>query len=414
MLFWMWVATMFDVARVRGDFPALSRVIAQHPLAYLDNASTTQKPRAVLEAMTRFYEGSCANVHRGVHTLSVEATDLYEGAREKVARFIGARSAEEIVFTRGTTEAINLVASTTTLNAGDEVLITELEHHSNLVPWQRLCAARGAKLVVLPIDDRGELMLDRLEGLLSSRTKVVAVSEISNSLGTVNDVASIIRAARRAGGAGAVCLVDGAQSVAHRPIDVAALDCDFYAFSAHKMYGPMGIGVLYGKRALLEAMPPYQSGGDMVLTVRFEETTYNAVPYKFEAGTPNVAGAVGLAAAIDYLDGAGRAGIAAHESALLARAVSALGALPYVRLIGTPSARAGAVSFEVHGVHPHDVATVLDTHGIAVRSGHHCTQPVMEHFGVPATVRASFGMYNTMEEIDRLLAALDDVRRIFA
>lgn len=398
---------------LREQFAALDRDVGGSRLAYLDNASTTQRPEAVLEAITRFYRSSNANVHRGVHTLSVEATDAYEAARGRVARFLGADDPRAIVFVRGTTEAINLVANAfapTVVGPGDEVLVSALEHHSNLVPWQMLCARTGAKLTVIPLDDRGDLVLDHFDRI-DERTKIVAVSHVSNSLGTVNDVAAIVRAAKSVG---AITVVDGAQAVGHQRVDVRALDCDFYAFSSHKMYGPMGIGALYARRALLESMPPWQGGGDMVNDVTFEATTYNEVPYRFEAGTPNVAGAVGLAAAMDFLDAASIDAVAAHERRLIEHTVAALRSLPNVRLIGAPRRRASAVSFVVEGVHPHDVGTVLDTHGIAVRAGHHCAQPAMEHFGVAATVRASFAMYNEVEEVDRMVAALEDVRGIFS
>lgn len=393
----------------REEFDVLARPAGAQPLVYLDNASTTQRPRTVLDAVDAFYGTSNANPFRGVYSLSVAATDAYDAARKRVAEFVGADSAE-IVFTSGTTEAINLLANTIgadRLSAGDEVLVTELEHHSNLVPWQMLCRRTGAKLSVLPIDDRGELQMERLADELSSKTKVVACAHVSNSLGTLNDVTEVVSAAKAVG---AITVVDGAQAVAHVPVDVRALDCDFYAFSSHKMYGPMGVGALYGRRKLLESMPPWQSGGDMVQTVTFEETTFRDAPFRFEAGTPNVAGAVGLAAAIDFL---AQEDPSTHEAALLARAVEALDAAPGVRLIGRPSRRIGVVSFVVDGVHAHDVATVLDTKGIAVRSGHHCTQPVMDHFGVPATVRVSFAMYNELTEIDRLVEGLEEVRRIF-
>jgi cysteine desulfurase/selenocysteine lyase len=391
---------------LEDEFPICKRTVEGKPVAYLDNASTTQKPRAVLDAVDRYYRTSNANVHRGVHTLSVEATEAYEGARARVARYLGAKDAAEIVFTRGTTEAINLVAYGSKVGPGDEVLVTELEHHSNLVPWQQLCLRTGATLRVLPIDDAGDWRLDAIPSLLGPNTKIVAMNHVSNSLGSVNDIATLIAAAREVG---AVTVVDGAQRLAHGPVDVSALGCDFYALSGHKMYGPMGIGALYGRD--LEALPPWQFGGDMVLTVSFDETTFNDVPHRFEAGTPNVAGAVGLAAAMDFLEAADLVAVANHERALLDYAVEQLSSR--VRLIGTPKERSGVVSFAVEGVHPHDVGTILDTHGVAVRAGHHCTQPVMEHFGVPATVRLSVAMYNAAEEIDRLVAGLDDVRGIF-
>lgn len=403
-----------DPVRIRADFPALSRSVAGRPLAYLDNASTTQKPRAVLDAIVRFYERTCANVHRGVHTMSVEATELLETARARVCRFINAESPEQIIFTRGTTESLNMVAQAlgpTLVGADDEVLITALEHHSNLVPWQQLCAKRDAQLKVLPLNASGEPAMEQLPRALSSRTKIVAFSQISNSLGTVVPADALISAAQEVG---ALCVVDGAQAVGHQAVDVRALDCDFYAFSGHKMFGPMGIGVLYGKRAWLERMPPWQHGGDMVLEVELKRTTFNEPPYRFEAGTPNVPGAIGLAAAIDYLERLDLAQVRQHEAALLQHAVSSLGEIPGLRLIGTPAKRASVVSFAMDGLHPHDVGTVLDSCGVAVRTGHHCAQPVMAHFEVPATVRASFAFYNTEEEIDRMLTGLYEAARLLA
>ncbi len=404
----------WDPIRIREDFPALSRSVAGRPLAYLDNASTTQKPRAVLDAIVRFYERTCANVHRGVHTMSVEATELLEQARARVCRFINAESPEQIIFTRGTTESLNLVAQAlgpTLVGANDEVLITALEHHANLVPWQQLCKRQQAKLQALPLDSSGDLELRALSRYICDRTKLIAFSQISNSLGTIVPAEALIAAARDVG---AVCVVDGAQAVGHQAVDVRALDCDFYAFSGHKMFGPMGIGVLYGKRAWLERMPPWQHGGDMVLEVEFERTIFNELPYRFEAGTPNVPGAIGLAASIDYLERLDLAQVRQHEAALLEHAVSSLREIPEVRLIGTPAKRGSVVSFSVGDVHPHDAGTVLDSCGVAVRTGHHCAQPVMAHFGVPATVRASFSVYNTLEEINRMIMGIDEAVRLLA
>jgi cysteine desulfurase/selenocysteine lyase len=398
-----------DVAALRAQFPALTRRVHGGapgtpgvPLVYLDTASTAQKPRVVVEAVTRALEAS-ANVHRGLHALSVEATEAYEAVRAKAARLVGAGDPREIVFTRGATEAINLVAARTPLAPGDEVLVTELEHHSNLVPWQMRCAATGARLRVLPIDDRGEPVMGALDALLSERTRVVAVAHASNSLGTVLPVAAI---AARAKAAGALVVVDGAQAVAHLPVDVRALGCDFYAFSGHKLYGPPGTGVLWGRHALLDAMPPWQGGGDMVLEVTLERATYREPPHRFEAGTPNIAGVIGLGAAIDWFLALGAARVAEHDAALVRHALRALSPVPGLRFVGRPAERIGVVSFLVGDIHPHDLGTALDLEGIAIRTGHHCTQPVMDRFGIAATARASFGVYTTEEEIDRLAAAL--------
>jgi cysteine desulfurase/selenocysteine lyase len=403
----------FDIEAVRADFPILARTVHGKPLVYLDNAATAHKPRAVLDAERHVYEQIYSNVHRGVHLLSVEATAAYEGARARIARFLGATAAKEIVFVRGTTEAINLVAASygrSHVGVGDEVLITHLEHHSNIVPWQLLCEEKGARLRVAPIDERGAVELEALERLISPRTRLVAVSHVSNALGTVNPVAEICRLAHAHG---VPVLVDGAQSVPRLPVDVQALGCDFYAFSGHKAYGPTGIGALWARREHLEAMPPWQGGGDMILSVRFEKTTWNEVPYKFEAGTPNIAGAVGLAAALDYLDGFGLAAIAAHEDALLRHGTEALAAVPGLRLVGTAPDKAGVLSFVLDGIHPHDIGTVLDYEGIAIRTGHHCAQPVMERYGIPATARASLGLYNTTGELDALVRGLGKVREVF-
>ena len=402
-----------DFAALRNDFPALHQLIHGKPLAYLDNAASSQAPNAVLEAEALQHRMNHANVHRGVHALSERATAAFEGARDKVRRYINAASVEEIVFTRGTTEAINLVAAAfgERFGAGDEILLTWMEHHSNIVPWQLLCERTGAKLVVCPIDDRGELDLDRFHALLGPRTKLVALAHVSNALGTVNPVAELTAAAHRAG---AVVLIDGAQAMPHMRVDVRALDCDFYAFSGHKMYGPTGIGVLYGKRALLAAMPPYQGGGDMILTVSFERSTYNALPYKFEAGTPNITAAVGLGAAIDYLEQLDFAALAAHEAELLEYATRRLlDTLPGTRVVGTAAHKAGVLSFVVPGIHPHDLGTIVDREGVAIRTGHHCAMPVMERFGVAATARASFALYNNRSDVDRLIVGLQRAVEIF-
>ncbi len=403
----------FDIDRIRSDFPALDTLVHKKPLAYLDNASTTQKPTVVLDAMHDVYVNACANVHRGVHSLSASATDRYEAVRGIAQAFLNAPDAREVIFTSGTTEAINLVAQTvgrSRVQPGDNVVITEMEHHSNLVPWQMLCAEKQAQLRVLPIDDRGDLILERLPSLIDHRTRIVAFSHISNSLGSVNPVVDIVEYARDFG---AVTVVDGAQAAPHGRIDVQALGCDFYAFSGHKVFGPTGVGVLWGRREILEAIPPYKGGGDMILSVSFEGTTYNDVPHKFEAGTPNIVGVVGLGAALSYIDAFDFDALAEHEQMLLARTIDILQATPGVRIIGDPRVRAAVVSFHVDGVHPHDVGTVLDLEGIAVRTGHHCTQPVMEHFEVPATIRASFAVYNTAEEVDRLADGLAKVKEVF-
>jgi cysteine desulfurase/selenocysteine lyase len=403
----------YDLARVRADFPILAREVHGRPLAYLDNAASTQKPLAVLDAIASCYTESYANVERGVHTLSQRATELREQARETVRRFLNAPSAQEVVFVRGTTEAINLVAASwgrRNVQAGDEILISALEHHSNIVPWQMLCEERGAVLRVAPVDDRGEILLDELERLLSPRTRLVAVAHVSNSLGTVCPVREITELAHAHG---ALVLVDGAQGVPHRTVDVQAIGCDFYAFSGHKVYGPSGIGALWGRAGLLAAMPPWQGGGGMVRVVTFEKTTYADPPHRFEAGTPFIEGAIGLAAALDYMTALGLPAIAAWEDALLARATERLAEIPGLRIIGTAPHKAAVVSFVLDGIHPHDVGTILDRRGIAVRAGHHCAQPVMQRFGVPATTRASFGLYNTPEEVDALAAGLLYVREIF-
>ena len=406
--------TAFDVDAVRRDFPILERRVHGKPLVYLDNAATTQKPLPVLQAERDVYESSYANIHRGVHLLSVEATEAYEKAREKARAFVGAAEAREIVFVRGTTEAVNLVAATygrRHVAAGDEVLITAMEHHSNIVPWQLLCEEKGARLRVAPMNERGELLFEDFEKLLTERTRIVSVAHVSNALGTRNPIRRIVRSSHERG---IPVLVDGAQAAPRLPVDVRDLDCDFYALSRHKMYGPSGVGVLYARAALLEAMPPYQGGGDMIASVTFEKSTWNVLPYKFEAGTPNIAGAIALGTAIDYLQSLGMENVARHEDDLLAYATGLVGAIPGVRLIGTASKKAAVLSFTVEGVHPHDVGTILDRRGIAVRTGHHCAQPVMDFFRVPATARASFGLYNTRAEVDALAEGIREVRRMFA
>ena len=403
----------YDLARVRADFPILARHIHGHPLVYLDNAASTQKPQAVLDAIAAVYGESYANVGRGVHTLAMRATEAYENARGTVQRFLGASSPEEVVFLRGATEALNLVAQSwgrKNVQAGDEVLITTLEHHSNILPWQMLCAERGAHLRVAPVDDRGEVILEELEKLLTERTRLVAVAHVSNALGTILPVRQI---ADLAHARGAVVVVDGAQGVPHLPVDVQALGCDFYAFSGHKVYGPSGIGALWGRAELLAGMPPWQGGGGMVQRVTFEKTTYAPPPHRFEAGTPAIEGAIAFAAALDYVAAIGQPAIAAWEGELLALATERLAEIPGLRLIGTAPHKAAVLSFTLEDIHPHDVGTILDMEGIAVRAGHHCAQPVMERFGVPATSRASFGLYNTPEEVEALAAGLRRVREIF-
>jgi cysteine desulfurase / selenocysteine lyase len=410
----MIAATAFDVAQVRKDFPILHQSVHGHPLVYLDNAASAQKPKQVIDAISNFYSSDYSNIHRGVHSLSERSTRHYEETRVKIQKLINARDAHEIIFVRGTTEAINLVAQTfgkTQIKSGDNIVITELEHHSNIVPWQMLCEATGAELRVAPIDDNGDLRIAEFERRLDSRTKLVAVAHISNVLGTILPIKQIAELTHNAG---ARLLVDGAQAAPHMHLDMRDLDADFYAFSSHKIYGPTGIGVLYGKSSVLEQMPPYQGGGDMIASVTFDKTTYNTLPYKFEAGTPDIAGVIGLGAAIDYVNHLGIAAIAAHESDLLHYATNALGNEPGVRIIGTSKHKAGAISFVLDGVHPHDVGTVLDHQGIAVRTGHHCAQPVMDRFGIPATTRASFALYNTREEIDALVKGIEKVRQVFA
>ena len=403
----------FDVTRIRRDFPILRTTINGKPLIYLDNAATAQKPQVVLDALTGYYTNDNANVHRGVHTLSVRATAAYEAARGKTQKLINAQRREEIVFVRGATEAINLVAQTygrTHVGAGDEVLITTMEHHSNIVPWQILCEQTGATLRVAPISDRAELVMDEFDRLVGPKTKIVAVTHVSNALGTINPLPRIVEIAH---GRGAVVLVDGAQGAPHMPIDVQAIGCDFYALSSHKMFGPTGVGALYGRFDLLDAMPPYQSGGEMIKSVTFDKTVYNDVPHKFEAGTPNIAGVVAFGAAIDYIVDLGLAKIGAYEHELLTYGTELLEAIPEVRLIGTATDKAAVLSFVIDGVHPHDAGTILDQEGIAIRTGHHCAQPVMERFGVTATCRASLAFYNTREELDALAAGVRRVVEVF-
>ena len=406
--------TSFDVEAVRRHFPVLARRVHGKPLAYLDNGASAQRPTAVIQAVDDYERHHHANIHRGVHTLSQEATALYEAARDSLVRFINARSRTEIIFVRGTTEAINLVAQSygrPTLKAGDEILITHLEHHANIVPWQLLCEQTGATLIVAPMDSRGQVHAEAVESLMSPRTRIFACAHVSNALGSVLPVRRLIAAAKARGIA---TLIDGAQAVPHMSVDVRELDCDFYAFSGHKMFGPTGIGVLYGREAVLERMPPWQGGGDMILAVSFAGTTYNNLPYKFEAGTPNISGAIGLGAAVEFLAGMDRETAHAHEGALLRHATATLTKIPKLRIVGTAEDKASLVSFVVGGVHPHDLGTILDADGIAVRTGHHCAMPVMEFFNLPATARASFAFYNTLEEIDRLAASIERAQKIFS
>lgn len=405
-------ATFHDILRIAGcrhHFPLLRQLVNGKPLVYFDNAATSQKPQVVIDAMVRYYETENSNIHRGVHYLSERATQAYEGVRVKVRDFLRAEDQCEVVFVRGATEAINLVAHSfgrKCVNAGDEILVSAMEHHSNIVPWQILCEERGATLRVIPMNDRGELIVEEYDRLLSARTKIVAVTHVSNALGTINPVKELIA---KAHAQGIPVLVDGAQAVPHMRVDVRDLDCDFYAFSAHKMFGPTGVGILYGKRKWLEAMPPYQGGGDMIRSVTFEKTIYNDLPYKFEAGTPNIGGGIGLGAAIDYLDQLDLDGIQMLERELLAYATEKILEIPGVRIIGTAAKKAGVLSFTLEGIHPHDIGTILDVEGVAIRTGHHCAQPVMKHFGVPATARASFAFYNTKEEVDAFIKGLHKV-----
>lgn len=402
----------FDVAAIRRDFPVLHQNVNGKPLVYLDNAASSQRPKAVIDAISRYYEHDHANVHRGVHTLSQRATDAYEGARETVRRFINAHSSKEIIFTRGTTESVNLVAQSFLrpgLTPGDEILISGLEHHANIVPWQLLREQTGAVLKVIPITASGEVDFVEFEKLIGPRTKLLALAHVSNALGTIVPVEKYIAFAKQHG---VPVLLDGAQAIPHSVVDVQALGCDFYCFSSHKMLGPTGMGILYGKQQLLEKMPPWQAGGDMILSVTFEKTTYNQLPWKFEAGTPHISGAIGLAAAIDYLENIGMARIAAYEHELLTYATERLSALPGLRIIGTAPDKAAVVSFTLDGIHPHDIGTILDTEGVAIRTGHHCAMPVMDFYKIPATARASMSFYNTFEEIDRLVAALEQARKL--
>jgi cysteine desulfurase/selenocysteine lyase len=407
------VEKRYDVKQVRRDFPVLGQLVHGKPLVYLDNAATSQKPEAVLDAIDKYYRVGNANIHRGVHYLSERATEEYEGAREKIRGFLHAASAKEIVFVRGATEGVNLVASTfgrMKVRAGDEVLISAMEHHSNIVPWQMLCEEKGAKLRVIPMNDQGEIILDEYRRLLTERTKLVAVTHVSNALGTINPVKQMIADAHRRS---IPVLVDGAQAVPHFRVDVRDLDCEFYVLSGHKMFGPTGVGVLYGKEAILEGMPPYQGGGDMIKSVTFERTIFNDLPYRFEAGTPHIAGGVGLGAAIDYLERIDWQALTEYEHEVLNYATEALSEIKGLRIVGTAKEKAGVISFVIDGVHPHDVGTVLDQEGIAVRTGHHCAQPVMKRFNIPATARASFALYNTHDEVDRLVAGVHKVKEIF-
>jgi cysteine desulfurase / selenocysteine lyase len=404
----------FDVQRIREDFPILKETVHGRPLIYLDNAATSQKPQAVIDATARYYSADNANIHRGVHLLSQRATTEYEDARIKVQSFINAAHSQEIIFVRGTTEAINLVVNSygrANVRSGDEILITTMEHHSNIVPWQILCEEKGAKLRVAPINDDGDLILEEFEKLLNEKTKFVSLAHVSNALGTINPVRQIIE---KAHSLGIPVLLDGAQAAPHTKIDVQELDCDFYAFSGHKLFGPTGVGVLFGKSQLLEAMPPYQGGGDMIATVTFEKTTYNTLPYKFEAGTPNIAGTIGLGAAIDYVNQVGLENISKYEHELLAYGAEALSQVPGLRLIGTAKEKASVFSFVLEGIHPHDVGTIVDREGIAIRTGHHCTMPLMNRLGIPATSRASLAFYNTKAEIDALVAGIYKVKEVFA
>ena len=403
----------FDIAQVRADFPILRRQVRDRPLVYLDNAATTQKPQVVIDAIARYYTEYNANVHRGVHYLSEVASEAYEGARRKIAAFVNAPDERSIVFTRNATEGINLVAQTfgrLRVGPSDEVLISAMEHHSNIVPWQLLCEERGARLRVAPINDRGELLMDELEALIGERTRLVSIAHMSNALGTVNPVEEIVRIAHARG---VPVLLDGSQAAYHMPVDVQALDCDFYVATGHKLYGPTGIGFLYGKSEHLDAMPPFMGGGDMIASVTFEKSTWNTVPHKFEAGTPHIEGAIVLGVAIDYIRATGLAAIAEHERDLLAYGTDALSSVDGLRLIGTARRKASILSFVLEGVHPHDIGTIVDREGVAIRTGHHCAQPVMDRFNVPATARASLAMYNTREEIDALVRALERVREVF-
>ncbi|GDX53058.1 cysteine desulfurase [Bacteroidota bacterium] len=406
--------SMIAIEQIRSQFPILSRKVNNQSLVYFDNGATTQKPKSVLDAIQKYYSEINANIHRGVHTLSQEATDAYEHSRKTIADFINAEHAHEIIFTRGTTESINLVASCfgkKFVNAGDEILVTEMEHHSNIVPWQLMCEERGAKLKVIPVDDNGELILSELKNLLTSKTKLLALTHVSNTLGTVNDVKEISSLAHKNGTA---VLVDGAQAIAHTEVDVQDLDCDFYCFSGHKMYGPTGIGILYGKEKFLNEFPPYQSGGGMIKEVSFEQTTFTTLPYKFEAGTPNIEGGIVLGAAVEWMKNIGMKNISAHENELLQYAIQQLKTIDGIRIIGEAKHHASAVSFLIGNIHPYDVGVILDKLGIAVRTGHHCNQPLMKHFNIPGTVRASFAVYNTMEEVDKLIAGVKQAKKMLS
>jgi len=405
--------TRLDLARVRADFPILEQRVHGQPLVYLDNAATSQKPRQVIETISRYYEETNSNVHRGVHYLSEQATNEYEAVRTIAKEFLNAADPREIIFVRGTTEGINLVAQSygrMHVDAGDEILITAMEHHSNIVPWQILANERGATLRAAPINDEGELDMEAFSRLLGPKTRLVAITHVSNALGTINPVRRIVEMAHSWN---VPVLVDGAQAVPHMKADVQALGCDFYTFSGHKVYGPTGIGILYGKSALLEKMPPYQGGGDMIISVTLEKTVYNRLPYKFEAGTPDIAGVIGLGAALNYVNRLGIENVGAHESTVLAYATAAVSTIPGLRVIGTAKEKAGVLSFTLENIHPHDIGTILDQEGIAIRTGHHCSQPVMQHFGVEATARASFALYNTKEEVDRLVRGIEKVREVF-
>jgi len=403
----------FDVARVRAQFPSLNQQVYDHPLVYLDSGASAQKPDVVIDAISNYYRNDHANVHRGVHKLAERATDAFEGARERIASFINAESPREIIFVRGATEGINLVAQSwgqQNLKSGDEVMITEMEHHANIVSWQFICQQKNAVLKEIPMNDRGELLMDSFRDLLSAKTRMVAVTHISNALGTVNPVKEIVSLAHHVG---AKVLIDGAQAAPHSKIDIDEIGCDFYAFSGHKVYGPTGIGVLWGREELLAKMPPYQGGGEMIRRVTFEKSDFASPPYRFEAGTPNIAGAVGLGVAIDWLDGLGLGNVSTHEAALLEYATSKAKETPGMRIIGTAENKAGILSFELEGIHPHDLGTIFDRQGVAIRAGHHCAMPVMQHFSVPATVRASFGVYNTLEDIDALFRGVARAQELF-
>ena len=408
------MTTTFDINKVRDDFPILKQWINGHPLVYLDNGATSQKPQSVIDAIVNYYTTTNSNVHRGVHTMSQQATDSYEGARGKVRRFINARDDKEIIFTRNTTEGINLVAYSygrQNVGPGDDIIVSNMEHHSNIVPWQMLCEEKGANLLVVPINDSGELLMDEYEKMLSSRTKLVSITHVSNALGTILPAKQIVEMAHAHG---APVLLDGAQAVPHMPVDMQDLDCDFYVFSGHKLYGPTGIGILYGKEEYLEAMPPFLGGGDMIQSVTFEKTIYNDLPYKFEGGTPDIAGAIGLGAAFDYVNNLGFDQITAHEDELLRYGTEALSSIEGLKIIGTAEHKAGILSFVMDKAHPHDIGTILDEQGIAIRTGHHCAQPVMARFQIPATARASMAFYNTKEDIDALVKGIDRVLEVFS